>query len=70
MIQLVHVASRQRYGSLRVYAELQAQGIRCGRRGVAQLVRQAALQGKYKGRQRLCATDSKRKLPAAENVLQ
>ena len=70
MIQRVHVASRQRYGSLGVHAELQAQEIRCDRRGVAQLGRQAALQGKYKGRQRLCTTDSKHKLPGVENVLQ
>lgn len=69
LIQCVHVESRQRYGSPRIHAELQAQGIRCGRKRVARLMRQGGLRGKCKGRRRICATDSKHKLPVAENML-
>jgi transposase InsO family protein len=36
-IQRVHAESHQRYGSPRIHAELQAQGIRCGRKRVALL---------------------------------
>jgi putative transposase len=68
-IQRVHTESHQRYGSPRVHAELQAQGIRCGRKRVARLMRQTGLRGKCKWRQRVCTTDSKHKLPVAENVL-
>lgn len=68
-IQRVHAESHKRYGSPRVHAELQAQGIRCGRKRVARLMRQAGLRGKCKWRRRLCTTDSKHKLPVAENVL-
>ena len=68
-IQRVHAESHQRYGSPRIHAELQAQGIRCGRKRVARLMRQAGLRGKCKWRRRLCTTDSKHKLPVAENVL-
>lgn len=70
LIQCVHAESRQRYGSPRIHAELQAQGIRCGRKRVARLMRQAGLRGKCKGRRRICTTESKHKLPVAENVLQ
>lgn len=68
-IQRVHAESHQRYGSPRIHAELQAQGIRCGRKRVARLMRQAGLRGKCKWRRRICTTDSKHKLPVAENVL-
>lgn len=40
-IQQVFVASQQTYGSPRVYAELKAQGVRCSRQHVAQLMRQS-----------------------------
>lgn len=70
LIRCVHAESRQRYGSPRIHAELQAQGIRCGRKRVARLMRQAGLRGKCKGRRRVCTTESKHKLPVAENVLQ
>ncbi|MCS6825254.1 MAG: IS3 family transposase, partial [Caldilinea sp.] len=39
LIQCVHAESRQRYGSPRIHAELQAQGIRCGRKRVVRLMR-------------------------------
>uniref|UniRef100_A0A7C1FP03 HTH-like domain-containing protein n=1 Tax=Caldilinea aerophila TaxID=133453 RepID=A0A7C1FP03_9CHLR len=51
-IQRVHAESHRRYGSPRIHAELQAQGIRCGRKRVVQLMRQMGLRGKCKGRRR------------------
>nr|MBA3531644.1 IS3 family transposase [Ardenticatenales bacterium] len=42
-IERIFESSRQRYGSPRIHAELRAQGIRCGKKRVARLMRQAAL---------------------------
>jgi putative transposase len=42
-IRSIFEQSGQTYGSPRVYAELKAQGIRCGRRHVARLMREAGL---------------------------
>jgi putative transposase len=41
----IHQQSRQTYGSPRVHAALQQAGVRCGRKRVARLMRQAALTG-------------------------
>lgn len=68
-IQRVHAESRQRYSSPRIHAELQAQGIRCGRKRVARLMRRAGLRGKCKWRRHAYTRDSKHKLPVAENML-
>ena len=44
-ISSIHQRSRQTYGSPRVHAALAADGVRCGRKRVARLMRQAALTG-------------------------
>ncbi len=44
-IHQIHTMSRGTYGSPRVHAELQAAGVRCGRRRVARLMRAAGLAG-------------------------
>jgi transposase InsO family protein len=44
-IRLIHADSRQTYGSPRVHAALCRAGVRCGRKRVARLMRQAALVG-------------------------
>ncbi|OKL54831.1 hypothetical protein BSZ39_01750 [Bowdeniella nasicola] len=45
-IREIHVMSRGTYGAPRVHAELQlGMGIRCGRKGVARLMRVDGLQG-------------------------
>ena len=44
-IHQIHATSRGTYGSPRVQAELQAAGVRCGRRRVARLMRVAGLAG-------------------------
>ena len=44
-ISTIHQQSRQTYGSPRVHAALRQAGVRCGRKRVARLMRQAALTG-------------------------
>lgn len=44
-ITTIHQQSRQTYGSPRVHAALRQAGVRCGRKRVARLMRQAALIG-------------------------
>ena len=51
-IREVHERSRRTYGYPRVHAELKALGVRCGRRRVARLMRQAGLHGCMRGRRR------------------
>ena len=67
-IQAAFVTSRQRYGSPRIHAELQAQGVCCARKRVARLMRQAAL-GARQRRRRVCTTDSRHDQPVAPNLL-
>jgi len=51
-ISEIHRRSRETYGYPRVRAELRALGVRCGRRRVARLMRQAGLRGCVRGRRR------------------
>ena len=57
------------YGSRRVHAELQAEGIRCGKHRVARLMRQAGLRAVQKQR-RVHTTDSRHSDAVAPNLLQ
>jgi len=49
-IETIHRNSRATYGTPRVHAELRALGIRCSRKRVARLMRQAKLRGSLRGR--------------------
>ncbi len=51
----IHLRSRETYGYPRVHAELRALGVRCGRRRVARLMREAGLRGCLRGNKR-CTT--------------
>ena len=51
-IRNIHAASRATYGAPRVHAEMRAQGVRCGRKRVARLMRQADLVGCHRRRRR------------------
>ena len=67
-VAAAHAASRGRYGSPRVYRELQAQGHAVGRHRVARLMREQGLRAREKRRfQR--TTDSQHDLPVAPNLL-
>lgn len=64
----IHRAHRRSYGSPRITEELQAQGEKVGRRRVARLMRQNRISGLQKRRWKR-TTDSRHKLPVAENIL-
>jgi putative transposase len=68
-VAAVHVASKRRYGSPRVHAELQATGHCVGRKRVARLMRENALVARARRRFRT-TTDSKHTFPIAPNVLE
>ena len=54
MARLIHLhrQSRQTYGAPRLHADLRAAGVRCGRKRVARLMRQAGLVGCHRRRER------------------
>jgi transposase InsO family protein len=67
-IQTIFTDSRRTYGSPRVHAELQAQGVRTARKRVARLMRQAQLQARPR-RRSVRTTDSRHVEPVAPNLL-
>jgi putative transposase len=67
-IQTIFTDSRRTYGSPRVHAQLQAQGIRTARKRVARLMRQAQLCARAR-RRSVRTTDSRHTEPIAPNLL-
>lgn len=67
-IRTIHAASHQRYGAPKVHAELQAQGMRCGRKRVSRLMRADGLRAK-RGRAYRVTTQSAHRFPLAANLL-
>ena len=68
-IAAVFAASRRTYGSPRVHAELQAEGVRVSRKRVARLMRTAGLAATI-GRRLPRTTDSDHGRPVAPNLLE
>jgi putative transposase len=68
-IRAAHAESRQTYGSPRVHAELEAQGVSCSKNTVAKLMRQHALRSKMRRRFVVRTTDSRHAHPVFENRL-
>jgi putative transposase len=67
-VAAVHGRSRKTYGSPRVHAELQANGVRVGKKRVERLMRENGLQARRKRRFRK-TTDSNHPHPIAPNVV-
>jgi putative transposase len=67
-IQAIHRATRQRYGSPRVFHELRARGVACGENRVARLMRVGGLKAKS-ARQFRVTTQSGHHHPIAANHL-
>jgi putative transposase len=68
-IATFHAASKQRYGSPRVHADLKAGKVRVGRKRVARLMRESGLAARCRRRYRT-TTDSKHSFPIAPNLLE
>lgn len=67
-VAAIHAASRQRYGSPRIQAELRARGRRTSRKRVARLMRTRGLAARRRRRFRV-TTQSRHQFPIAPNVL-
>jgi len=67
-IQAIHERSRGTYGTPRIHAELQAQGVRCGRKRVARLMREANLIGAQRRRYRGTTRQDRQAVPAPDLV--
>ncbi len=68
-IRAIHRESRQRYGSPRIHAELQARGSRCARKRVARLMREDGLRARKRRRFRVTTKANARDAKAA-NLLE
>jgi transposase InsO family protein len=68
-IQQVHTFSRRTYGSPRITKTLRKQGVKCGKKRVARLMKQKGLHGAQKARFRPRTTDSRHDLPISPNRL-
>lgn len=67
-IRTIHHETRQSYGSPRIHQALRKQGIRCGRKRVARLMREDGLRARSR-RKFKATTDSKHAYPVARNRL-
>lgn len=66
----VHRDSRETYGAPRVHAELRRQGVRCARKRVARLMREAGLRGCCRGRtKRVAGKEKIERRPAAPDLV-
>jgi putative transposase len=67
-IREIHNRSRRIYGYPRVHAELRALGVRCSRKRVARLMREAGLQGCIRGRRKRTTRRDEHAVPAPDLV--
>ena len=68
-IRQVHTQSRSLYGSPRITAELNEQGLRCGKNRVARLMKSHSIRAAVKKRRFRRTTDSRHNYPLAANLL-
>jgi putative transposase len=69
-IMEIHRRSRETYGAPRIHAELRFEGIRCGRKRVARLMRQAGIRGCCRGRKARTARPKVERMPAAPDLVE
>lgn len=70
-IKAIHEKSHGTYGAPRVHAELRlGEGIRCGRKRVARLMRKAGLQGCCRGRRGRATTQRVQRMPFAPDLVE
>lgn len=69
-IREVHKASRKTYGSPRITRALRKQGVKCGKKRVARIMKENKLRGAQKARFRPRTTDSRHDLPISPNRLE
>jgi transposase InsO family protein len=69
-IHVIYQASRGLYGSPRIHAALRQAGVKCARKRVARLMRQAGLHSRRRPKRRVGTTDSRHYRPVAPNLLQ
>jgi transposase InsO family protein len=67
-IRLSHDASRKTYGSLRITADLNEKGLRCGKNKIARLMRKNSIVAKTKRKFKI-TTKSKHNMPVAANLV-
>jgi transposase InsO family protein len=67
-ISAIHAKNDRRYGSPKMTKALKAEGIPCGKNRVARIMRENKIRSKVKRKFKV-TTDSKHKLPVAENIL-
>ncbi len=68
LIEDAYQKNRQVYGSPRIHAELKEQGVHCGKKRVARLMRERGINAKSK-RRKMKTTDSQHDNPVAPNIL-
>ena len=68
-IEVIHIRSRQTYGSPRIVDALRKQGCRHGRNRIARLMKERGLCGRQQARYRVRTTDSNHDQPIAPNRL-
>ena len=69
-IREVHKASRKTYGSPRITRVLRKQGVRCGKKRVARIMKEHEIKGAQKARFRPRTTDSRHDDPISPNRLE
>ena len=68
-IQEIHKSSRKTYGSPRITQTLRKQGVKCGKKRVARIMKEKKLHGAQKARFRPRTTDSRHDDPISPNRL-
>ena len=69
-ITAVHKASRKTYGSPRILVALRKQGVKCGKKRVARIMKENEIKGAQKARFRPRTTDSRHSDPISPNRLE